>query len=201
MKFVFKQNPLPMHNNAMIAAEASLAAHAQGKFWQMHDKMFENARALTREDLERYAQELGLDMARFRRSLDSHEFQREIEADQALAAQLGARGTPSFFINGRPLRGAQPFEGFKTVIDEEIQRANRLVSTGVPRARLYAELTKGGLTKAAPPTKAAGAEGAKRPPRPREDPAAVYKVAVRDDDPQKGPDTALVTIVEWTDFQ
>jgi hypothetical protein len=62
-------------------------------------------------------------------------------------------------------------------------------------------LTKGGLTKAAPPTKAGGADGAKRPPRPREDPNAVYKVLVRDDDPQKGPDTALVTIVEWTDFQ
>jgi protein-disulfide isomerase len=202
VKIVFKQNPLPMHQNAMIAAEAALAANAQGKFWQMHDKMFENARALSREDLEGYAQGLGLDMARFRRSLDSHEFKREIEADMAIAAQLGARGTPSFFINGRPLRGAQPFEGFKTVIDEELQRAQRLVSTGVPRARLYAELTKGGLTKAAPPTKGPGAEGAaKRPPRPREDPAAVYKVAVRDDDPQKGPDTALVTIVEWTDFQ
>ena len=197
MKFVFKQNPLPMHDNAMIAAEASLAANAQGKFWQMHDKMFENARALTRPDLERYAQEIGLDMERFKRSLDSHEFKREIEADQAIAAQLGARGTPSFFINGRPLRGAQPFEGFKTVIDEELQRANRLVSTGVPRARLYAE-----LTKAAPPTKApGGADAAKRPPRPREDPNAVYKVAVANDEPTKGPATALVTIVEWTDFQ
>jgi protein-disulfide isomerase len=202
VKFVFKQNPLPMHQNAMIAAEAALAANAQGKFWQMHDKMFENMRALTREDLERYAQEIGLDMARFRRSMDSHEFQREVEADMALAAQLGARGTPSFFVNGRPLRGAQPFEGFKTVIDEEIQRAERLAATGVPRARLYAELTKGGLTKAAAPTKAGGADGAsKRPPRPREDPNAVYKVLVREDDPQKGPDTALVTIVEWTDFQ
>lgn len=196
------QNPLPMHQNAMPAAEAALAANAQGKFWEMHDKMFENQRALAREDLERYAQEIGLDMGRFRRSLDTHEFQRQIEASQALAAQLGARGTPSFFINGRPLRGAQPFEGFKTVIDEEIQRANRLVASGVPRARLYAELTKGGLTKAAPPTKGAGGpDAAKRPPRPREDPNAVYKVAVSDSDPTKGPDTALVTIVEWTDFQ
>jgi protein-disulfide isomerase len=202
VKFVFKQNPLPMHNNAMIAAEAALAANAQGKFWQMHDKLFQNTRALAREDLERYAQEIGLDMARFKRSLDTHEFQREIQADAALAAQLGARGTPSFFINGRPLRGAQPFEGFKTVIDEELQRAERLVKTGVPRARLYAELTKGGLTKAAPPS-AGGPEGATKrpPPRPREDPNAVYKVAVSAEDPQRGPDTALVTIVEWTDFQ
>jgi protein-disulfide isomerase len=179
-----------------------MAANAQGKFWQMHDKMFENQRALAREDLERYAQEIGLDMTRFRRSLDSHEFQRDIDADSALAAQLGARGTPSFFINGRPLRGAQPFEGFKTVIDEEITRAQRLLATGVSKNRLYAELTKSGLTKAAPPSGApGGADAAKRPPRPREDPNAVYKVAVGDDDPTKGPASALVTIVEWTDFQ
>src|SRR5687768_11128220 len=153
-----------MHQNAMIAAEAALAANAQGKFWEMHDKMFANMRALERADLERYAQEIGLDMARFRRSLDTHEFKREIEADMALAAQLGARGTPSFFINGRPLRGAQPFEGFKTVIDEEVQRAQRLLATGVSKNRLYAELTKGGQTRAAAPG-AQGAEGAaKRPP-------------------------------------
>jgi DSBA-like thioredoxin domain-containing protein len=201
VKFVFKENPLPMHQFAMVAAEAAMAANAQGKFWQMHDKMFANQRALAREDLERYAQEIGLDVARFKRSLDTHEFQREIQADSALAAQLGARGTPSFFINGRPLRGAQPFEGFKTVIDEEVARAQRLVKTGVPRARLYAELTKGGLTKAAPPS-AGAADATKRPPpRPREDPNAVYKVALNEGDPQEGPDTALVTIVEWTDFQ
>src|SRR5688572_17393372 len=112
VKVVFKQNPLPMHRNAGLAAEAALAANAQGKFWQMHDKLFENSRALQREDLERYAQEVGLDMAKFRRALDTHEHKREVDADMALANQLGARGTPSFFINGRPLRGAQPFEGF-----------------------------------------------------------------------------------------
>ncbi len=189
-----------MHQNAMIAAEAALAANAQGKFWQMHDKMFQNARALSREDLERYAQEIGLDVERFKRSLDTHEFQRQIQADQALAQQLGARGTPSFFVNGRPLRGAQPFEGFKTIIDEEITRANRLLATGVSKARLYAELTKNGQTRASAGPEKAGPD-AKRPPRPREDPNAVYKVAVAADEPAKGPPTALVTIVEWTDFQ
>lgn len=201
MKVVFKQNPLPMHQNAMIAAEATLAANAQGKFWQMHDKIFQNQRALSREDLERYAQEIGLDMARFKRSLDTHEFQRQIQADQALATQLGARGTPSFFVNGRPMRGAQPFEGFKTIIDEEITRANRLLATGVSKTRLYAELTKNGQTRASAGPEKAGPDGAKRPPRPREDPNAVYKVAVAADEPAKGPPTALVTIVEWTDFQ
>jgi len=204
VRFVFKHNPLPMHQNAMPASEAAMAANAQGKFWEMYEKLWANQRALTREDLERYAQEIGLDMARFKRSLDTHEFQRVIQADQALAQQLGARGTPNFFINGRPLRGAQPFEAFKTVIDEEIQRAERLVKSGTPRSRLYAELTKDGQTRAAGPEAAPGARGgdaAKRPPRPREDPNAVYKVTVDRTDATRGPDTALVTIVEWTDFQ
>jgi DSBA-like thioredoxin domain-containing protein len=201
VKFVFKENPLPMHQNSMIAAEAAMAANAQGKFWQMHDKMFDNQRALSRPDLERYAQEIGLDMNRFKHSLDTHEFQRQIQADQALAAQLGARGTPSFFINGRPLQGAQPFEGFKTVIDEEVTRANRMLATGVTKARLYAELTKNGQTHAAAPTPGAQGPGKNMPPRPREDPSAVYKVAIADTDPVKGPDSALVTIIEWTDFQ
>jgi hypothetical protein len=196
VKVVFKQNPLPMHDNAVIAAEAALAANAQNKFWEMHDKMFENMRALTRPDLERYAQEIGLDMERFKRSMDGHEFQAAIEADQAIAAQLGARGTPSFFINGRPLRGAQPFEGFKTVIDEELQNAQRLASSGVPRARLYAEITKNGLTKAA-----AAPPRPDRPDRPREDPNKIYAIADNPRAPFKGGRNARVVIQEFSDFQ
>lgn len=179
-----------------------MAADAQGKFWEMEKKLFENQRALERADLERYAQELHLDMNRFKADLDGHTHQRRIEADQRLSQQLGARGTPAFFINGRNIRGALPYEEFKRVIDEEITRANRVIATGVPRSRLYAELTKGGRTSAAPPdpTKArAGADQAKQP-RQREDPTAVYRVPI-DGAPVKGPPTALVTIVEFTDFQ
>ena len=201
---VFKHNPLPFHKNAMPAAEASMAAHAQGKFWEMEKKLFENQRALERADLERYAQEIHLDMNRFKADLDGHRHQRQIEADQRLSQQLGARGTPAFFINGRNVRGALPYEEFKRVIDEEIGRAERVLKTGVPRSRLYAELTKGGRTSAAPPdpSKAPGRGGdaAKQPPRRREDPAAVYKVPI-DGAPVRGPATALVTIVEFTDFQ
>ena len=180
-----------------------MAADAQGKFFEMEKKLFDNQRALERADLERYAQELHLDMNRFKADLDGHTHQRQIEADQRLATQLGARGTPAFFINGRNIRGALPYEEFKRVIDEEIGRANRVLKTGVPRSRIYAELTKGGRTTAAPPdpTKApGGADAAKQPPRQREDPTAVYKVPI-DGAPVRGPATALVTLVEFTDFQ
>ena len=198
---VFKNNPLPFHKNAMPAAEAAMAADAQGKFWEMEKKLFENQRALERADLERYASELHLDMNRFKADLDGHTHQRRIEADQRLAQQLGARGTPAFFINGRNIRGALPYEEFKRVIDEEIGRADRVLKTGVPRSRLYAELTKDGRTSAAPPSKSpTSADQAKQAPRQREDPTAVYKVPI-DGGLLKGPATALVTVVEFTDFQ
>jgi protein-disulfide isomerase len=107
-----------MHRDAMLAHEASAEAHAQGKFWQYHDKLFENQRALGREDLERYAEELGLNMARFRAALDNHTHQAAIQADMEASRSAGARhGTPAFFVNGRLLQGAQPVDAFRAAID------------------------------------------------------------------------------------
>src|SRR5262245_16285360 len=96
-----KMNPLPFHQNAMPAAEAAMAAHAQGKFFEMYAKLFENQQTLSRETYERIAQEIGLNMARFRADLDGHTHQARIQADQQAAQTLGARGTPAFFVNGR----------------------------------------------------------------------------------------------------
>ena len=120
MKVVFKQNPLSFHKQAIPAAKASLAAHEQGKFWEMHDLLFANQKKLDRPALDGYAQQLGLNAAKFKAAMDSDRFDKRIKADQALAASLGARGTPAFFVNGRQLRGAQPFARFKEIIDEEL---------------------------------------------------------------------------------
>src|SRR5688572_26794805 len=123
VRVVWRDNPLPFHDNAKPAAELAQEAFAQGgsaKFWQAHALIFENQRALTRPDLDRYAQQLGLDMARYRAAMDNHTHMPGIEADIALAGRLGARGTPGFFINGRLLMGAQPIDAFKTIIDDEI---------------------------------------------------------------------------------
>ena len=203
VRIVWRNNPLPFHQNAGPAAQAAMEAYAQGgseKFWAMHDKLFENQRALTRENLERFATEVGLNMERFRAALDNNSHQEAIAADQALAQQIGARGTPNFFINGRNLRGAQPFERFKALIDEELATARGLVEGGTARGEVYAALTRNGRTTPAPqPTQPQAAKN--RPARPQPDPAAVYRVPIEGDVPGKGSDNPLVTIVEVSDFE
>jgi len=186
----FRHNPLPFHNNAMIASLAGEAAREQGKFWEMHDKMFANQQALERANLEKYAEEIGLNMGKFKAALDAEKGKDRIKRDMDDAAKFGARGTPNFFINGRNLRGAQPIEAFKQTIDEEIKKADAKLASGTPRGQLYAALTKEGLDKAAPPPAQPGAPDANTRFR------ADVKGA-----PAKGAKDALVTIVQYSDFQ
>src|SRR5258706_7420855 len=100
VRVVWKNNPLPFHQNATPAAEAAMAAHEQGKFWEMHDKLFANQGSLDRATYEKYAQELGLDMGRFKAALDSGKEKAAINADVTYANGLpgGGMGTPTFFI-------------------------------------------------------------------------------------------------------
>ena len=123
MRIVFKQQPLSFHKFAQEAAEASLAANEQGKFWEYHDLLFANQKALARADLERYAQQIGLDMAKFKEALDTHKFAEKIKQDQAIAAKVGASGTPTSFVNGYKVRGASPYPAFKAIIDRELAKA------------------------------------------------------------------------------
>jgi len=125
VRVAFKNQPLPFHQHARLAAQAAMAANEQGKFWEYHDKLFANQQALDRSSLERYAQEVGLDMGRFRSALDSNKFEAQISADAAEGSRLGASGTPTFYINGRQLVGAQPYASFKQIIDEELSKKSR----------------------------------------------------------------------------
>jgi protein-disulfide isomerase len=196
IRFVWKDNPLPFHTEAMPAAILAAEARVQqgdAGFWRLHDVLFENTRALSRQDLERYARAQGLDVASVRRALDARTHEAGILADQAFATQIGARGTPSFFINGRQLNGAQPIESFRTIVDEEIATALSMEIGGTPRARIYDELTRNGRTSPAP-------EPAADPVVPQEDPNRVHRVPI-DGSPQRGPDDALVTVVAFSDFQ
>jgi protein-disulfide isomerase len=144
VRFVFKHNPLPFHKDAFPASETSLCAHEQGKFWEMHDKLFENQRALTAPDLEKYATEVGLDMAKYKKCAESHKFKTQIDEDMELATKVTARGTPNVFVNGRKLTGAKPFEEFKEVIDEELKKAEALVQRGIAPEGVYEEIVKRG---------------------------------------------------------
>lgn len=124
VRLVFRDFPLTqIHPNAGKAAEAGLCANDQGKFWPMHDRLFVDPNKLGVEDLKTHASELGLDAAAFAACLDSGKhtavWQRSLEEGQ----RYGLTGTPSFFINGRLLVGALPFESFALVIDDELDRA------------------------------------------------------------------------------
>jgi len=143
VRIVWKNNPLAFHARAEPAAEVAMAAFAEqgdAGFWQMHDLLYENQAHLEEADLLGYAKRL-----RFRSAaaaLDDKTQATRIKADQELAKSLDATGTPTFFINGRRLTGAQSLERFAAIIDEELRHADELIARGVAPANVYAEIQK-----------------------------------------------------------
>lgn len=119
---VWKHFPLDFHKDAPLAAIAGAAAYEQGKFWEFHDKIFQNQPKIQRDFLLQYAKEIGLDMKRFQDALDTARGKPAIDADAAEGKSLGVTGTPAFFINGRFLSGAKPFEEFAQAINAELTR-------------------------------------------------------------------------------
>ena len=122
VRIIFRNFPLSIHPQALKAGEAASCAAEQGKFWEMHDRLFANQAKLQVPDLKEHAAALGLDAAAFAQCLDSSRHTADVQKDLEAGAGYGVSGTPSFFINGRPLVGAQPFEGFAQVIDDELER-------------------------------------------------------------------------------
>ncbi|HEX4965641.1 MAG TPA: thioredoxin domain-containing protein [Thermoanaerobaculia bacterium] len=122
VRIVFRQFPLPMHQNAQKAAEAALCANDQGKFWQLHDAMFGNQSALGVDQLKAKAAELGLKADDFNKCLDSGAKVAAVEADKKAGSEAGVNGTPAMFINGRFISGAVPLENLTSVIDDELRR-------------------------------------------------------------------------------
>ena len=125
MRLVFKDFPLSTHPQAFKAAEAAQCAHAQERFWDYHDKLFANQRALAIADLKRYAGEMDFDQLAFDTCLDSGETADLVRQDMAEAEGYGVTSTPTLFINGRMISGALPFETFETVINDELAREER----------------------------------------------------------------------------
>ena len=175
VRLVWKNLPLPFHEHAKLAAEAALAAHEQGKFWQMHDQLFANQKALGLADLEQHAQAIGLDVAKFRKALEEKRFLAAVEEDMKLAREAGINGTPQFFINGRELSGAQPLQAFQGAVEAALARAK-----GLPEP---------------PGTPATPSQ----PPQPT--PEALARAMEAGNAPSRGDPAAPVTMVVFNDFE
>jgi protein-disulfide isomerase len=120
VRLVFRNFPLSFHPYAQKAAEASMCANEQGKFWNYYEALFKNQQKLTVPDLKEQAKGLGLDTAKFDKCLDSNEKAKLVQTDQEAGGKAGVTGTPAFFINGVMLSGALPLDEFKRVIDQEL---------------------------------------------------------------------------------
>ncbi len=121
VRIVFRQFPLAMHQNAQKAAEAALCANDQGKFWQMHDAMFNDQSGLTPEGLKAKAKTIGLNSQTFDACLDADKHTKDIQADMAAGSAAGVQGTPAMFVNGRFINGAVPVDDISKVIDDELK--------------------------------------------------------------------------------
>jgi protein-disulfide isomerase len=196
VRFVWKNSPLPFHENARPAAEAAMGvlAHAGNEgFWRFHDLAFDHQEELGLDAFEKWARAAGVtDVAGWRASFIEHAWTAAVEADVREAEALGVDGTPSFFINGVSLVGAQSLEAFQAVIDDQVRAARAKIDAGTPPDRVYAELARENRAKAP-----------KEEPKddePPEDTKTVNRVPVGKS-PVLGNPNALVTIVEFSDFQ
>ena len=182
VRLVYKMHPLPIHSNAMIAAQAALAAQAQGKFVEMHHKLYENSSALSSDKILEIASGLGLDMKRFKKDMESQAVQSRIDLETKEAMDIGANGTPAMFVNGRYVSGAKPLEYFKSLVDEELKWA---------KDKNRPTFTVGKNVSEALPVKTA--QGGP-------DPNKVYDLPVGKA-PVIGAKNAKVTILHYMDYQ
>ncbi|MGO9711921.1 MAG: DsbA family protein [Polyangiaceae bacterium] len=152
VRFAWRDQPLPFHQRALATANLARDARAEkglAGFWAVHDALFASQPKLEDSDLETIATAAGLNLTKARDAMASDKYKSAIEEDSTLAQSVQANGTPTFFLNGRRLVGAQPFEKFQSIIDEEITHAQALLAKGTTRAALYETLVKNG--QSAPP--------------------------------------------------
>jgi protein-disulfide isomerase len=125
VNYVFKHYPLPFHPAARPAAMASMAAQEQGKFWEMHDVLFQNQATLDGGKLEEYAKQAGLDVARFKKDLETKkaEYEKRIDAEMTLGQNVDVRGTPTHYVGGKKVR-VRTVDGFSALIEAQLAPAS-----------------------------------------------------------------------------
>lgn len=200
VRLVFRHLPLPMHahaEQAALAAEEIRRQLGDAGFWRFHDQVFAHQEELGRDGLRRLAASVdGVDLLELERALSQERHAERIQADETAAHRVGARGTPTQFINGRKVLGAQPFEQFDEVVRQELALAARFLEMGMPRSEVRNGIMADASAEAVPERPAPA-----RPPPGSPDPDAIYAVPVPDDVPRRGGEAPLVTVVEFGDFE
>jgi protein-disulfide isomerase len=197
VRIAWKDNPLPFHQDARPAAIAARGVFELGgndAFWRWHDRAYAQQNALTQSSFDRWAREEGVDVTELREGIAEHRWDAKIDDNVALAKMLGATGTPTAFVNGVKVSGAQPLAAWQRVIDDELSKARAKVASGTPRDRIYVETSQDNYAKPAPPP-------APTYPPPTRGAATLVQAVPIAGSPARGPDTALVTIVVFSDFQ
>jgi protein-disulfide isomerase len=195
LRIVWKNNPLPFHNNARPAAETAMALYEKGGagwFWQFHNAVFQKGLSAPEVIVDSY-QFTGLNQQQVSALVARGSAARKVDEDMALGRQIGVQGTPASFINGVYLSGAQPYDKFSQIIDEQLVAANALAAQGVPLSKIYARLTTENKAKAP----AAPAPSATHPP---DDDKTVWRVPVGTS-PVRGNVAAPVTMIMFSDYQ
>jgi protein-disulfide isomerase len=196
VRLIYKHYPLPGHRNAAPAAYASWAAHQQDDFWWFHDRLFESKGAI--DDIPAWVKERGLDAKKFGGDMESKEAKYAVDNDMLSGSRVGVSGTPAFYVNGHLYRGKRSAVDWRKIIEGELEYAKDVVDDGVARGEVYEHLMKDALDRqAGAPERGAAPKRERRPGEP--DDTTIYKVPI-EGRPAKGPDTALVTIVEFADY-
>ena len=192
VRVVFKHNPLNFHQEAPGASKAALAAGEQGKFWEMHDKLFASFSSFKGQDMKeltaKFAAELGLNVDKFKQDYDNPRFQQIIDADLKLGATLGVRGTPHFFVNGERVSGAQPITAFEDIVKRQL---NEIRQAGTPAQDVYRVMVQKNYKDAEPP----------KPQAPQAQAVQMVPVDINRDMVTGNAKDALITIVEFSEFQ
>jgi len=197
IRIAFVNLPLRFHKKATPAAMAAMASHQQDKFWDMYDVLFKKQKEWkSAPDLQKWFEDeaklLELDMDKFKKDMESAQLKKIIADDMAFADDLGVRGTPATFVNGRFVNGALPFEAFKKVIEEELEKVTPLKEKGLKGNDLYLEIIKNGSPRV---TKTPDKNTQKA------DPDKIYDVKLTGMEPVKGSKDAQITIIEFSEFQ
>lgn len=188
VRIAYKAFPLDFHSGALPAAIAARSAQAAGKFWEFHDRLYQQ-KVVDLEQIFDYAKDAGIDPKVLAKDLDTLEFGPEVRRDMRQARRLGVSSTPTFFINGRQVAGAQPVEELSVLVEEELVLAKQWIAEGVAPSEVYAHAIKDGYAEVAYTGRRRGL-----------DPDSITVVPIGKS-PVIGPATAPVTIVSFNDFE